>query len=108
MIRIWAVGYTEAGLRILGLIRLSFRMRGYENILAFDIKAPRTDSRNTLADIHWSRAPKIWCGFGGRGALAGDRAVISGAATKKKKTGARPGYLSVQRRLFNGGRSEKN
>jgi hypothetical protein len=63
---------------------------GYENILAFDIKAPRTDEPKHIADIiEVSAQNLVWLW---ERALAVDRAMIQQLREEKRNT-ALAGYL---------------
>src|ERR1700730_9860683 len=82
-------GYTEP-LKDLALL-VVLQDAGYENILAFDIKAPRTDEPKYVADIiEVSAQNLVWLW---ERALAVDRAVIQELRQEKRNT-ALAGYLS--------------
>jgi len=81
-------GYTEP-LKDLALL-VVLQDAGYENILAFDIKAPRTDEPKNIADIiEVSAQNLVWLW---ERALAVDRAVIQQLREEKRNT-ALAGYL---------------
>jgi xylose isomerase len=82
-------GYTEP-LKDLALL-VVLQDAGYENILAFDIKAPRTDEPKYIADIiEISAQNLVWLW---ERALAVDRAMIQELRQEKRNT-ALAGYLS--------------
>jgi xylose isomerase len=82
-------GYTEP-LKDLALL-VVLQDAGYENILAFDIKAPRTDEPKNIADIiEVSAQNLVWLW---EKALAVDRAVIRRLREEKRNT-AIAGYLA--------------
>jgi xylose isomerase len=82
-------GYTEP-LKDLALL-VVLQDAGYENILAFDIKAPRTDEPKNIADIiEVSAQNLVWLW---ERALAVDRATIQQLRQEKRNT-ALAGYLS--------------
>jgi xylose isomerase len=81
-------GYTEP-LKDLALL-VVLQDASYENILAFDIKAPRTDERKHVADIlEVSAQNLVWLW---EKALAVDRGVIRQLRDEKRNT-ALAGYL---------------
>jgi xylose isomerase len=81
-------GYTEP-LKDLALL-VVLQDAGYENILAFDIKAPRTDESKHIADIiEVSAQNLVWLW---EKALAVDRSVIQQLRQEKRNT-AIAGYL---------------
>jgi xylose isomerase len=82
-------GYTEP-LKDLALL-VVLQDAGYEGVIAFDIKAPRTDAQKDVTDIVTvSSQNLVWLW---EKALAVDRSVIQGLRNERRNT-AIAGYLA--------------